>query len=226
VNDAQAALVSRHLDLARRAASLYHRRLGGRMEYDDLVALANVGLAEAASRYDPGRGASFSTFAWYRVTGAIVDGVRRATNLPRRVWRQLMALQATADYLEAQSDRADQARSQAPAPTTADRLRAIRDAMSAIKTMYVVALEQVPADRLASDDERPDRNLGTERLRERLAAALATLPERERALIDMHYVQGKNLLEAGEELGLSKSWASRLHARAIDRLRAQLTDTS
>ena len=31
-------------------------------------------------------GASFNTFAWYRVQGAIIDGLRKQTNLPRRVW--------------------------------------------------------------------------------------------------------------------------------------------
>jgi DNA-directed RNA polymerase specialized sigma subunit len=29
-------------------------------------------------------------------------------------------------------------------------------------------------------------------------------------------------MEAGEELGISKSWASRLHAQAVDRLRRAL----
>ncbi len=49
---------------------------------------------------------------------------------------------------------------------------------------------------------------------------MARLPERERALMKKHYWEGKNLLEAGEELGISKSWASRLHAQAVERLRS------
>ncbi|MBP6631458.1 MAG: RNA polymerase subunit sigma-70, partial [Kofleriaceae bacterium] len=44
-------------------------------------------------------------------------------------------------------------------------------------------------------------------------------PERERQLLEKHYFEGKNLLEAGAELGISKSWASRMHAQAVDRLR-------
>ena len=51
---------------------------------------------------------------------------------------------------------------------------------------------------------------------------------REAELLQKHYVEGKTLLDAGAELGLSKSWASRLHARAIDQLRTILVpdDTS
>ncbi|HEX8112565.1 MAG TPA: sigma factor-like helix-turn-helix DNA-binding protein, partial [Kofleriaceae bacterium] len=53
----------------------------------------------------------------------------------------------------------------------------------------------------------------------RLRVAIAQLPDRPRALVTKHYFEGKSLLEAGAELGVSKSWASRLHAQAVDRLR-------
>jgi RNA polymerase sigma factor for flagellar operon FliA len=58
----------------------------------------------------------------------------------------------------------------------------------------------------------------------RLRDAIASLPDRERALVTKHYFEGKNLLVAGAELGISKSWASRLHAQAVDRLRAAIED--
>jgi RNA polymerase sigma factor for flagellar operon FliA len=48
------------------------------------------------------------------------------------------------------------------------------------------------------------------------------LPEKERRLLQLHYFEDRNLEVAGVELGLSKSWASRLHARAVDRLRKVL----
>ena len=56
----------------------------------------------------------------------------------------------------------------------------------------------------------------------RMRAALAQLPERERALLTAHYVDGLTLLDAGQAMGMSKSWASRLHAKAVDQLRALL----
>jgi len=49
---------------------------------EELVALGNTGLAEAAQRFDDTRGATFATYAWYRVQGAIVDGLRKMTQLP------------------------------------------------------------------------------------------------------------------------------------------------
>jgi RNA polymerase sigma factor for flagellar operon FliA len=58
--------------------------------------------------------------------------------------------------------------------------------------------------------------------RELTKRALATLPEQERFLIEGHYVNGRPFDELARELGLSKSWASRLHTRALDRLREAL----
>lgn len=217
-------LVEGHLDLSRRAAAMIFPRVRGYIEFDELIALANAGLAEAASRYDPNRGASFSTFAWYRVQGSIVDGLRRATTLPRRVWAKLVALRAASDYLENSAERAGAATKQgAPPPSGPAALTALRDAMSAIRTMYVTSLEGMRDDTgFDPGGEAPAvaEQIDTNRLAAKLRAALDELPERERALMRKHYWEGKNLLEAGAELGISKSWASRLHAQAVERLRA------
>jgi RNA polymerase sigma factor for flagellar operon FliA len=215
-------LAARHLDLAHRAAALYHPRVRAHIEKEELVAIASVALTEAAHRFDPSGGATFRTYAWYRVQGSILDGLRRASNLPRGVWAQLTVLRATAEYLEAQAQRGDVARSSAPAAATADKLGEVRAALGAIRTMYVVALEHAPSEALTAEASQPDVQLARARQRARLAAALAALPAREAELLQKHYVEGKTLLDAGAELGLSKSWASRLHARAIDQLRAVL----
>jgi RNA polymerase sigma factor for flagellar operon FliA len=217
-------LVEDHLELSRRAAAMIYPRVRDYLEFEELVSLANAGLTEAASRFDPSRGASFTTFAWYRVHGAILDGLRRATNLPRRTWAKLVALRAASDYLENRGEReAAATRQGGPAPAGPAALTAIRDAMSAIRTMYVTSLEALREDHgFDPGGETPaiGERLDTDRLGARLREAIERLPERERELVKKHYWEGKNLLEAGAELGISKSWASRLHAQAVERLRA------
>lgn len=59
-------------------------------------------------------------------------------------------------------------------------------------------------------------------LRRRVLEAMKRLPDNQRTLIERHYFGDADLDEAGAELGYSKSWASRLHARAIDTLRGAL----
>ncbi len=207
---------------------MIYPRVKQHVEFDELVSLGNAGLAEAASRYDPSRGASFSTFAWYRVKGSIVDGLRKNTTLPKRVWAKLIALRAASEYLENRLERDAGAASRgAPAPEGAEALAQLKQAMSAIRTMYLTSLDTLREDKgfePVADTAAPGERLDTIKLAGRLREALDRLPERERALVTKHYYEGKNLLEAGVELGISKSWASRLHAQAVDRLRALIDD--
>ena len=220
-------LVEQNLALAQKAAKLIWPRVRAHVEFEELVALANAGLAEAASRFDPTRGAAFTTYAWYRVQGAVIDGLRNLTTLPRREWAKLVALRAASEYLEHRGERDAGAAQQGVAPATgADALTAVKTAMSAIRTMYVTSLEAMREGGFdpASSEASPADKLETSRLRKTLAKAFATLPPKERALMKKHYWEGKNLLEAGAELGISKSWASRMHAQAVDRLRTILDE--
>ncbi|HEV7559003.1 MAG TPA: sigma-70 family RNA polymerase sigma factor [Kofleriaceae bacterium] len=223
-----ARLVALHLDLPRRAAAMIYPRVKQHVEFDELVGLANTGLAEAAQRFDPSRGVSFQTFAWYRTQGAIYDGLRRMSQLPKRVWAKLVALRAASDYLEQRGERdAGAAARGIPEASGADALVAVRAAMAAIRTMYLTSLETMqeggfdtPADAPLAGDHLDAKRLGA-----KLPAAIAVLPERERTLMTKVYWEGKTLVEAGGDLGVSKSWASRLHAQAVERLRTLVDDS-
>lgn len=205
---------------------MVYPRVREHVEFEELVALGRAGLVEAASRYDASRGASFSTFAWYRVQGAIMDGLRRQTTLPRRVWAKLVALRATSEYLETQGERERGAQTQGKASaSTAESLSKIKDAIAAIRTMYVTSLEAARERGFDAPDTSAtsaEGQLYNRQLAKHLLTAIESLPEREKTLLIKHYWEGKNLLEAGKELGISKSWASRMHAQAVDRLREAL----
>src|SRR3569623_3223326 len=98
-----------------------------------------------------------------------------------------------------------------------------KDALSAIRTMYVTSLDAMSDDGFDTaqpTDAHPAEQIDTVRLARKLRKALDRLNDKERALGTKHYYEGKNLLDAGAELGISKSWASRLHAQAVEKLRA------
>jgi len=220
----RARLVEDNVELARKAAGVIYPRVRAHVTFEEVVSLANAGLAEAAARFDPDRGVAFTTFAWYRCYGAIMDGLRRAANLPRRDWAKLVALRGAAAYLEQRGERELGARATgAPPPDSREALLAIRSALEAIKTIYMTSLE---AMRESSDFEPldpgpdPEAQIDSVRLGRRLRIALRRLPDKERDLLTKHYFEGKDLDEAGSELGISKSWASRLHARAVEKLRS------
>jgi DNA-directed RNA polymerase specialized sigma subunit len=63
--------------LVRSLAVRIHRKLPARIELDDLIAYGELGLLEAAQSFDARRGCQFSTFAYYRIRGAIYDGAAK-----------------------------------------------------------------------------------------------------------------------------------------------------
>jgi len=220
----RARLVEQHLGVAKKAAHMIFPRVREHVELDELIALGNAGLAEAAQRFDPAKGASFSTFAWYRVQGSIVDGLRKASHLPRRTWAKLVALRAANDFLEHRAERETGAAQQGVKPAEgAEALAQVKSELAAIRTMYVTSLEAMQDkgfDRLDEATPSADQAIDSGRASLKIRAAIDRLPEKEQALMKKHYWEGKNLLEAGVELGISKSWASRLHAQAVEKLRA------
>jgi RNA polymerase sigma factor FliA len=221
-------LVENHLDLAKKAAFMIFPRVRGQVELEELIALANAGLAEAAQRFDPTKGAAFSTYAWYRVQGSIVDGLRKSSNLPRRTWAKLVALRAASDYLEHRGERDAGALAQGAQPVEgAEALAQVKTALAAIRTMYMTSLEAMQDAGFDPTSPAPtaDEKLDSQRAGAKLRAAIESLPAKEQALMKKHYWEGKNLLEAGAELGISKSWASRLHAQVVEKLRSLVDDT-
>jgi RNA polymerase sigma factor for flagellar operon FliA len=113
-----------------------------------------------------------------------------------------------------------------PSGATADAsatLESIGEILAEVATVHITSLEAAAAvtdDRLPS----PDATIDSGRMSLRLRAAIRSLPARERRLMDLYYYSSKNLEEAGQEMGLSKSWACRLHARAIQLLRDAMVD--
>lgn len=73
-----------HLPLVRSIASRLRHRVP-QVEMDDLVSAGTIGLIEAADRFDHELGVQFTSFAYPRINGAIIDEIRRFVGGRRRV---------------------------------------------------------------------------------------------------------------------------------------------
>jgi len=216
-------LVEQHLDLVQGIAVKVRAQFGKHLEHDDLVAFGNTGLIEAASRFEDGRGAAFSTFAYYRIRGAMLDGLRTMGPFSRADIRHQRAAERGHAYLQ---DHADNAASQDPgSQTKGDVLANIAEALSGLATITLVSLDLPDAAEPADPSAiQADAALSDAQQSERIRQAVKSLPDKERQLMEAHYFGDKNLMEAGAEMGLSKSWACRLHARAVSLLRKRLQE--
>ena len=217
-------LVEENLDLVRSIAGKVRRSLARPLDLDELMAYGAKGLVEAASRFDSRLGVAFSTFAYYRIRGAMLDGLRSMGWYSRADHARYRAEERANEYLRDRADR--EAASAAPpgqARDATETLAEIAELLSGVATVHITSLEAAAS----VTDERlppPDQQLERLHLQARARRAVEKLPEKERRLLQLHYFEDKNLEIASAELGLSKSWGSRLHARAVDRLRKVLEE--
>jgi RNA polymerase sigma factor FliA len=215
-------LVEDHLHLVHAIAAKLRVRLAKTMEPGDLVGYGTKGLIEAAERFDPKLGVAFSTFAYYRIRGAIFDGMRAMGWYSRGDYARFRAEERASQYLAEAAESEPAERAAAPsAAAGGDTLAAIANLLGGVATIHITSLEaarEQADDRFRAADEILEQAQGSQHVR----AALATLPAKERRLLELYYFADLKLEDAGKQLGLSKSWASRLHARAVRHLREAL----
>lgn len=206
--------------LVRSIAMKVRARYDLEVDLEDLMADGFTGLIEAKSRFDPGRGVQFNTYAYYRIRGAILDGVRKHSFLPRRAYEQLRAAEAALSLGEAVGE----ARAADPGSRTdvSKTVEALHQTISRLSASFVIASLGQDESSHESAEEMLLRGESAVRVRQ----ALEQLPEREQALLKGHYLEGRRFDLVAKELGISKSWASRLHTKALDRLRTLLTKSA
>ena len=213
-------LIEKHLPLVQAIARKVKKTVGASIDFDDLVGYGSKGLVEAAERFDARHGVAFSTFAYYRIRGAMYDGLRTMGWYSRADYARYRAEERANEYLRNRADREGAARAEgAPPPSGPEALLAeVNEILAGVATVHITSLEAAAA---VPDETRPapDAAVEGERMAARTRAAVARLPEKERRLMELYYFADKTLEEAGAELGLSKSWACRLHARAVELLR-------
>ncbi len=210
------------LDLVDLNARQFARRIAApSVTLDDLRSFGREGLLQAARNFDESRGVPFRRWANLRIRGAMIDGVRQWGSLPRRVYRELRAMSA-ADHVQETYDE-EHAANPPNSPEAADErltsyLAGIATAI-AVGTMIAAPRDNVDPE---GRDVTPEDLAMNAELVTRIKAIVARLPDAERTLIERHYFADDTLDHAAASLGLSKSWGSRLHARAIDTISREL----
>ncbi len=215
---ADADFIARYEGLVQSLARKLCAELGMRPEEtEDLVGWGMQGLLEARDRFDASRGVQFHTFAYYRIRGAMLDGVRKMTHLPRRIVAKARVMGGADLVGEELGDRRAAAR-QAGSAADPDPVQGIEDALNRITTAFLTAYQRDVAVEASS----PEEEVQHEQMLGRLRDALDALPDRESALLKGLYFEDRTLEDIGKQLGVSRSWACRMHARALDHLREAL----
>jgi len=213
----QKALVEQYTEFVVRIAKQVKRTLSPNIETDDLISYGMTGLIEAADRFDPALGANFSTFSYYRIRGAIYDGLRVMGSLSRTEYRRQRFQEKASAYMESETGRT--CIGEKPKLTSEEELMGMAKKVQRMISIYVTSLDDRDLGSLADEEiEDSSDRLARLELYEKMRAAIGKLSKSDQEIITAYYFEDKSLEEVGKRMGLSKSWTCRRHARAMEKL--------
>ena len=202
------------------------------IDHEDLTSAGIVGLMEAVSKFEPGRGYKFETYAASRIRGAILDDLRAMDWVPRSVRTQARRAEEALQKLTERLGRTPT--DEEVAAEMEVSVRKLRAIYSRVSTVLFVSLERLMslgekqgalslvetlADARAED---PVTHVETEEMRRFLADAIRELPERERLAITLYYYEGLSLTEIAQVVGLSQARISQMNAKSVLQFRSML----
>ena len=213
----------KHIGLVKRVALHLKTRLPNFMELDELIQVGTIGLIEAAKSFDDKKGVEFEVFARTRIRGAILDQVRKLSYLPRS------AIVSIRDHNQATALLSGELGREPTQSELADFMgKGLEDFHKERTHAYrfqTVSLEsQLPGtvDSPASEVNEPEANLEGSQMMEALAESIESLPEREKTIVALYYVEEMNLREIGAVLDISESRVSQVLSSIVKQLRQQL----
>jgi len=232
--EAREKLILHYAPLVKYVASRVATGLPASVEQADLVSYGMFGLIDALTKFEPGRGNKFETYAIPRIKGAIIDELRAMDWVPRSIRFKAREIEKAHTDLESMLKR--QPTEQEMAERLGITRRELHDVVSQISFVSVLALDElvsVGADRgeqvslidtLADRGIDPTSGVESQETRGLLAAAINELSEREKIVVTLYYFEGLTLAEIGQILGVTESRVCQIHTKAVGGLRGQLTE--
>lgn len=184
------------------------------VEFGDLVSWGVEGLIKGYKNYQLGKGTKFSTYAYYRVRGEILDNIRiewqyRNPNHYSEYRREIQ--RRIADFAEASINNTKEMTEKQCAQYITELIG--DSAMVGLLSLDVVG--EVDIEKIVSENQqRDDLVLVSEELK--------ALDEDEQQVIELMYMKGFKQKEIAESLKCSRSSVSRLHSTALRKLRLRL----
>jgi RNA polymerase sigma factor for flagellar operon FliA len=224
-------IVEQFLPRVKYYASKYAFCLPSELSIEDLVSAGIVGLLEAIERYDSSMNATLSTFADFRIRGAIIDEVRSMQ------WASKDARKRLEDVRKAYSELEKSFNRIATDEEVAERLNITLDelykTLSIANTMNMMSLEDLGVSKdgesldilecISKEDERDMLDeLNLKELRSALGSAVDELPEKERLVITLYYFEELTMKEIGKALDISESRVCQLHGKALIKLKNRM----
>lgn len=206
-------LIEKHKPMVLHLARKISNSLPFPTDLEDLIAYGQLGLVEASERFDQTRGNSFSTFAFYRIKGAIYDGLREMGAISRsRTFR------FAAHANEMLTTEADDLAAESGAASADDEVKIIEKLIDNLIPIYFLSLDAEGAREIEDETALKTHDFERREILEIIKASLDEIEAEEAELLRQIYYKHLSMTDLAAKMGVTKSWVSRLHSRAIKHL--------
>ncbi len=234
-DDARDELIVTYMRVVRYVAGRMAIHVPNNVEMDDLVGWGVLGLFDAVEKFDPSQNIKFSTYATFRIRGAIIDEIRSLDWAPRSLRTMARRVGSAREKLRHEMGQEPSTEDIAEAlEATAEQVEAC---ISQIQTAQILSLDDyVPSserqevrklDTIADTrTQTPDSDAQIQERQERLVEAILGLAEQQQKVLNLYYYEELTLKEIGAVLEVSESRVCQIHGAALKELRkvVQATD--
>jgi len=199
------------------------------LSFEDLVSAGTIGLLKAAQNYDPSHNAEFTTYAYIKIKGAVIDELRNLSLLPPNLNKQISeATNAARKITEKTGSPPDDLELADKLGVSTEQLHKIFKNARAKNFLSLDNKENNNArlrDFIPSENAvNPEKKLEHNELIEKLADAIEKLPKKLKQIIILYYQQQLTMKQVAEVFDITESRVSQLHANALFSLSVKLRE--
>ena len=229
-SDAKSRLIEANLRLVVSVAKGFR---GQRMEFADLIQAGNLGLMNAADKFDPARGTRFSTYATWWIRHSIVRCIvtqSRTIRIPEHLFESVDKILRTSRRLMETLGRD---------PTEAELAEALNMTVENVRKLLLLAREPLSLDAPGGDEEDdplaniipaetgdPAELTEARMMARQVRELLPALTPQERQVLDLRYGlrdgRPRSLESVGKELRLTRERIRQIENKALQKLKALL----
>jgi RNA polymerase sigma factor for flagellar operon FliA len=229
--DTENALIQKYLPLVSSVVNRLSMTLPEHVDHDDLYSVGLVGLLQALRNYNPACGTSFETYARVRVRGAMLDELRRMDWVPRTIHEKARRIKEVLGDLEQKLGKTPNEVQMAKAMNIS--VKEYEELLDEVRPAAFVCLDAVSASEdgdsgplyeVIADQahEGPVEKVSNNELKQVIFERLKELPEMQRKVLALYYLEDMHLREIAEVFKLTESRICQIHAQAILSIRSYL----
>ena len=219
-SDDKNELINKNMSIVKKIAYFYLGRVHQVVEVEDLLQIGMVGLIEAAHNYAPQEGVTFENYARLRIKGAIIDFLRKSSNLCRGTIKRKQDFDKASRKLEVDFRRLPTSEEVAiELNISVSELMSWKHDFAASKHQSIEEATDAYGDFLFSGDPSVEDKILNGELKSILRANMGQLNKQQLLVLQLYYVEELNVYEIAEILSVSTGRVSQIKSAAVKELR-------